>query len=228
MRSDIDPLEAVRMLSTSLYHDVFFDDSPARPEYVTQVLDIFIRGIAADSPTRPTSHSAHRIPAVDPRTAMRRDYRQRVDMAEEAEQVRLREAAEDAQRERAWIRTREALDELAPEVVAECGRRHFAAKRLGRLTTDRGWVFRLCAAHPPGEADTCMRVAFHPDGTWTLLGGEAGAGTRPVDKNATFHPGRRQGFVFDGYRHEAEVVVTLSRDALRDRILAQLPQPGGL
>lgn len=143
-------------------------------------------------------------------------------MAEKAAQIRIREAAEDAERERGWIRTRKALDELAPEVVAECTLRRVKKRRLGRLTAGRGWVFTLCAAHQPGEADTCMHVAFRPDGTWTLLGGRVGTRTVPVDNNAPFHPGQRQGFVYDGYRREADVLVTLSRDELRDHILGQL------
>ncbi|WP_156432856.1 hypothetical protein [Mycobacterium sp. M26] len=149
-----------------------------------------------------------------------------MDMAEKAEQIRIHEALEDAERDRGWTRTREALDELAPEVVAECARRHVKKTRLGRLRAASGWVFTLCADHRPGEPHICMHVAFHPNATWTLLGCHDGVCITPVDTNGPFHPGLRQGFVYDKYRHEADVVVSFTRDELRQRILGQLP-PGG-
>ena len=45
LRPGIDPLEAVRMLSTALRYDILFTNSAVRPDYAAQVLDIFIRGI---------------------------------------------------------------------------------------------------------------------------------------------------------------------------------------
>lgn len=48
LRSGVDPLEAMRLLSTALNYDVLFTDSPMRPEYAEQVLDIFIRGVSRE------------------------------------------------------------------------------------------------------------------------------------------------------------------------------------
>lgn len=45
LRDNIDPGDALRMLSVALYFDVIFSDAPVRPDYASQVLDIFIRGI---------------------------------------------------------------------------------------------------------------------------------------------------------------------------------------
>ena len=49
LRPGIDPLEAVRMLSTALRYDILFTNSAVRPDYAAQVLDIFIRGIIQNS-----------------------------------------------------------------------------------------------------------------------------------------------------------------------------------
>ncbi len=51
LRSGVDPLEAMRLLSTALNYDVLFTDSPMRPEYAEQVLDIFIRGVSREGGT---------------------------------------------------------------------------------------------------------------------------------------------------------------------------------
>jgi hypothetical protein len=48
LETGIDPLDAVRMLSTALHYDSIFTNSAARLQYTAQVLDIFIRGIAHD------------------------------------------------------------------------------------------------------------------------------------------------------------------------------------
>lgn len=64
LRSDVDPLEAVRLLSTALHHDVFFADSPIRPEYVEQVLDIFIRGIVREDGYHKAFHTFGLLPRI--------------------------------------------------------------------------------------------------------------------------------------------------------------------
>jgi hypothetical protein len=48
LETGIDPLDAVRMLSTALHYDSIFINSAAPPQYTAQVLDIFVRGIAHD------------------------------------------------------------------------------------------------------------------------------------------------------------------------------------
>ncbi len=137
-------------------------------------------------------------------------------------QIRARTAAEDAERQRQWDVCRDSLDVLGPEVAAECRRRRRRRVRLEGLLAKKGWVFQICTEQFPGAAITCMHVAFHRNGTWTLLGCRNGRCTRPVDKAAPLHPGLRQGFVFDAKRREADVVYMLSRQQMRDIIFEQI------
>lgn len=111
---------------------------------------------------------------------------------------------------------------MALEVVAECTKHRLRTARLGIGKLHRAWVFAVAADGKEDESTVCMHLAFHRDATWTLLGYHAGVCTTPVDKSAPFHPGLRQGFVYDRYRHGAEVVVTLPRAELRKRILDQI------
>ncbi|MFN8032080.1 MAG: TetR/AcrR family transcriptional regulator [Mycobacterium sp.] len=46
LRDDIDLEEAMRMYAGASLFDPVFVDSPMRPEYVSQMLDVFIRGIS--------------------------------------------------------------------------------------------------------------------------------------------------------------------------------------
>ena len=46
LREGIDPLAATEMLAAAISFDVLFADSPIRPDFVEQVLDIFLRGIS--------------------------------------------------------------------------------------------------------------------------------------------------------------------------------------
>ncbi len=147
-----------------------------------------------------------------------------MDFAEKAAEIRSREAAEDAERQLEWDITRVALDELGPEIVEQCKKRKLKKTRLGGLLRHKAWTFSVCTPHQPGETATCMHVAFHPDNTWTLLGCHDGICTTPVDKKAPFHPGLRQGFVYDKHRHEADVVFRFSRDQLRELIFREMDQ----
>jgi PAS domain S-box-containing protein len=45
LRDGIVPDEAIRMFAAAFYYDVIFADSPVRPEYAEQVLDIFLHGV---------------------------------------------------------------------------------------------------------------------------------------------------------------------------------------
>ncbi|WP_328354064.1 TetR/AcrR family transcriptional regulator [Mycobacterium sp. NBC_00419] len=49
LRDDVDPAEAIRMFAGASLFDVVFADVPVRQEYITQMLDIFIRGICKAS-----------------------------------------------------------------------------------------------------------------------------------------------------------------------------------
>lgn len=150
-----------------------------------------------------------------------RNYRVAVD-TDRTTRIRADIAAEDAELQRQWDACRESLDSLGPEVAAECRRRRRGRVRLEGLLAKPGWVFEISTEQHPGAAVTCMHVAFHQDGAWTLLGYHNGRCARPVDKTAPLHPGLRQGFVFDAKRHEAEVVFMLSRQQLRDTIFEQI------
>ncbi len=46
LRDDVDVLEAMKVFSGASLFDVVFVDAPIRPEFVTQLLDIFILGIS--------------------------------------------------------------------------------------------------------------------------------------------------------------------------------------
>lgn len=45
LRDGVDPDAAIRMFAAAFYYDVIFTDSPVRPEYAAQVIDIFLHGI---------------------------------------------------------------------------------------------------------------------------------------------------------------------------------------
>lgn len=46
LREDVDPLEATRMFAAASMYDILVTDTPMRPEYLDQIVDIFIRGIS--------------------------------------------------------------------------------------------------------------------------------------------------------------------------------------
>ena len=48
LREGVEPLYATQVFKAAVYHDVIFADSPFRPEYVAQTLDIFVRGVTRD------------------------------------------------------------------------------------------------------------------------------------------------------------------------------------
>ncbi|AQT80596.1 hypothetical protein B1R94_16990 [Mycolicibacterium litorale] len=147
-----------------------------------------------------------------------------------ADPIGQREVAAEAERQRQWDATRAALDSLGPEIVAECRRHRRKRIRLDGALFRRAWAFRLCTEHIPGHGITCMHLAFHTDGSWTLLGAHNahhngshnGHCARPVAKTAPLHPGLRQGFVFDAHRHEADVVFKYSRRHIREALLGQI------
>lgn len=60
LRDGILPEEAIRMFAAAFYYDVIFTDSPVRPEYAAQVIDIFLHGVVGaagrDRPWRGVDH----------------------------------------------------------------------------------------------------------------------------------------------------------------------------
>lgn len=46
LRDDIDPQDAVRMFTTACLFDVIVHDEPATPEFLTQAVEIFARGVS--------------------------------------------------------------------------------------------------------------------------------------------------------------------------------------
>ena len=46
LREGVDPIEAVRMFFAAYLFDLTFSDTPVRPEYAAQMLDIFFDGIS--------------------------------------------------------------------------------------------------------------------------------------------------------------------------------------
>lgn len=50
IRPDIDLMDAIGMFSAAVYFDVTFYDHAVRPEYLSQVLDIFLHGILKQQP----------------------------------------------------------------------------------------------------------------------------------------------------------------------------------
>jgi len=142
--------------------------------------------------------------------------------AEKAARIRAREVADEAERARHWAATRAEIDALAPEIAQRCKQRHLKKTRLDGLLARKAWTFEVWADGRPGEGATCMHLGFYPNGKWTLLGCHDGHCTEPVDKMAPFHPGLRQGFVFDTSRHEADVVFRYSGEQIRYAIIGQM------
>ncbi|WP_328354675.1 TetR/AcrR family transcriptional regulator C-terminal ligand-binding domain-containing protein [Mycobacterium sp. NBC_00419] len=64
LRSGVDPLEAMRMLSSALNYDALFTDSPVRPQYAEQVLDIFIAGVSREDGTDKTFPAVGLLPRI--------------------------------------------------------------------------------------------------------------------------------------------------------------------
>ena len=145
-----------------------------------------------------------------------------VGIAAVANQIRAWEVADAAERERRWAATRDALDVLAPEIVECCKQLGRKATKLDGVFKRKAWIFEVRADGEPGRGSTCMHLAFLRNGRWELLGHHHGQCKRVVDKAAPFHPGLRQGFVYDTKRHEADVVFKYTGEQIRDSILRQL------
>nr|MCW1958626.1 TetR/AcrR family transcriptional regulator C-terminal ligand-binding domain-containing protein [Mycobacterium sp.] len=83
LRDGVVPDEAIRMFAAAFYYDVVFNDSPVRPEYVDQVVDIFLHGVLGaagrdrpwpevESMPRPPEFADPTVPAHQPVAGARR------------------------------------------------------------------------------------------------------------------------------------------------------------
>ena len=55
LRDDVDLDDSMRMFLGASLVDIVVGDSAPRPDYLTQLLEIFIRGISKDAPSQPVS-----------------------------------------------------------------------------------------------------------------------------------------------------------------------------
>lgn len=46
LRDDVDPVDAIQMFVGAVLQDLIFTGSPVRPEYVEQLVGVFVRGVA--------------------------------------------------------------------------------------------------------------------------------------------------------------------------------------
>ena len=46
LRADVDPVDAIQMFVGAVLRDPIFTGSPVRPQYVAQLVDVFVRGSA--------------------------------------------------------------------------------------------------------------------------------------------------------------------------------------
>jgi len=67
-----------------------------------------------------------------------------------------------------------------------------------------------------------MHIGFISSQEWVLLGYHDGDYRMVVDKLGRLHPGLRQGFIYDRKRREADVILTMSREQIRDTIMVQI------
>lgn len=127
------------------------------------------------------------------------------------------------ERARRWADTREVIDGLAPEVVLRCWQARLTATRLRGLTPRYAWTFDLTTpGDGPWDSLAHMHIGFLSGHDWVLLGHHDGDYRLVVDKLGPVHPGLRQGFVYDRRRHEADVILTMSKDQMWDAILNQI------
>lgn len=130
---------------------------------------------------------------------------------------------------RLWANACEILDDLAPAVVLRCWQMQVASTRLRGLTPRYAWTLDITA---PGEGawDSLahMHIGFISSSDWVLLGYEGGDYRLVVDKLGTVRPGLRQGFIYDRKRHEADVILTMSKDQMWEAILSQIDILGAL
>ena len=124
---------------------------------------------------------------------------------------------------RRWAGTRQSLDELAAEVVLRCWQYQLSQTRLRGLSPRYAWTFGV-AAPGDGAWDSVAHrhSGFISSHEWLLLGYRAGDYRMVVDKHGRLHPGLRQGFIYDGKRRQADVILTLTTEQIRDSIMIQI------
>ena len=143
----------------------------------------------------------------------------------EAEQSAFAQQHVDAQH--TWAEVCSVIDSLTSEVAQACTDLRMKRSKVGRaysVMTHRGWIFTVAGR----GADTTprMRLVFFPDGSWSLLGSRVTTDFRAigdliVDRAGTASLDRGRGTLEKG-SVRGEFVTGLSRDAIRDQLLAQM------
>lgn len=140
---------------------------------------------------------------------------------EAAEKVETLTARRDEERDhrRAWEITRHYIDIMAPVVSSRFHESRRRPQRIGGPASKPGWIVPVRDDVPDGMASE-MRLAFHRDGTWSLVGERDGGRPALVRPDAPLRMGLRQGFVYDtrGVRTMAEVVYSIHPLELRSTI----------
>lgn len=127
------------------------------------------------------------------------------------------------ERARCWAATRKALDGLAAEVVLRCWQYQLSQTRLRGFTPRYAWTFDITApGEGPWDSLAHMHIGFVSSHEWVLLGYRSGDYRMVVDKHGRLHPGLRQGFIYDGKRRQADVIVTMTTEQIRDSIMIQI------
>lgn len=136
---------------------------------------------------------------------------------------RRAERVPNHERARHWAATRASLDDLTAEVVLRCWQYQLSQTRLRGLTPRYAWMFDITApGDGPWDSLAHMHIGFISSQEWVLLGYHAGDYRMVVDKLGRLHPGLRQGFIYDGKRREADVILNLSTEQIRNSIMSQI------
>lgn len=137
---------------------------------------------------------------------------------------RVSSIGDDSERIRRWAATRNAIDDIAPEVVRRCVDIDLPATRLRGFNAPQAWTFDVItpSTEHPWDVQTHMHLGFLADGDWLLLGHGRGDYRQIVDKNGPLHPGLRQEFIYDRRRRQADVILTLTRERIFDAICGQM------
>lgn len=128
---------------------------------------------------------------------------------------------EEQNRRLAWEITKQSLDIVAPVAVDRFDTSRKRLRRIGGPLSKPVWVVSVHDFVPDGMRSE-MRLAFHRDGSWSLVGERVvGGGAVLVSPDAPLRMGLRQGFVYDtgGVRAIAEVVYSLHPIELRSLVL---------
>lgn len=96
LRSDIDPLESIRMFCTAMYFDALYLDGPTAAGYLDSLLDIFLHGVTQDPPGDSAGMRQEVADAVDGQPADVLGEEQRAPNYAQATSAQIRQAILDA------------------------------------------------------------------------------------------------------------------------------------